>query len=191
MRHVNQLHSRKPTAGARVGGRLVSGMQLDALFAAAAQRADQPRIDSISVGEDLHLVLPPGQLNYFVNHSCNSNPWWVDAYTLAARRPITAGEEVTSDCGTSTAVTGFSMSGTCGSPHCRTTVTGRDWQRADLQQRYGDHWIPLLLVRIRQSRPGEAARPQPWAVRARSNDQCCWAEAERPSLRRIPPIRAS
>jgi len=85
-------------------------MQLDALFAAAAQRADQPRIDSISVGEDLHLVLPPGQLNYFGNHSCNSNPWWVDAYTLAARRPITAGEEVTSDRGTSTAVTGFSMS---------------------------------------------------------------------------------
>ena len=142
------------TVVSRLGGRLVSGAQLDALFADAAQRPDQPYIDTISVGEDLHLVLPPRQLNHFGNHSCDPNLWWVDAYTLAARRPITAGEEVTSDYGTSTAVAEFTMPCVCGSPLCRKTVTGRDWQRIDLQQRYGDHWIPLLLDRIRHSRRG-------------------------------------
>jgi hypothetical protein len=139
------------TVVSRVGGRLVTGAQLDALLAAVAQRPGQPYIDTISVGEDLHLLLPPGQLNHFGNHSCDPNLWWCDAYTLAARRPIPAGEEVTSDYGTSTAVSGFLMPCTCGSPLCRKMVTGRDWQRADLQQRYGDHWIPLLLDRIRRS----------------------------------------
>jgi len=43
------------------------------------------------------LVLPPGQLNHFGNHSCDPNLWWVDAYTLAARRPIGAAEAVTND----------------------------------------------------------------------------------------------
>lgn len=28
-------------------------------------------------------------------------------------------------------------------------VTGEDWQRPELQERYGDHWIPLLLKRQR------------------------------------------
>jgi len=43
------------------------------------------------------LVLPPGQLNHFGNHSCDPNLWWVDAYTLAARRPIGAARAVTND----------------------------------------------------------------------------------------------
>lgn len=142
------------TVVSRLGGRLVSGAQVDAMFADAAQRPDLPYIDTISVGEDLHLVLPPGQRNHFGNHCCDPNLWWVDAYTLAARRPITASEEVTSDYGTSTAVAEFTMPCTCGSPLCRKTVTGRDWQRIDLQQRYGDHWIPLLLDRIGHGRHG-------------------------------------
>jgi uncharacterized protein len=156
------LFARAPIAAdtvvSRVGGRLVSGAQLDALFADTAQRPGQPYIDTISVGDDLHLVLPPGQLNHFGNHSCDPNLWWIDVYTLAARRPISAGEEVTNDYGTSSAVAGFSMRCTCGSPLCRRTVTGRDWERADLQERYGDHWIPLLLDRIKQGRQADATR---------------------------------
>lgn len=140
------------TVVSRLGGRLVSTAQLDALFADAAQQPNHPYIDTISVGEDLHLVLPPGQLNHFGNHSCDPNLWWIDTYTLAVRRLITAGEEVTSDYGTSTAVAEFTMHCTCRSPLCRNTVTGRDWQRLDLRQRYGDHWIPVLLDRIRHRR---------------------------------------
>jgi SET domain-containing protein len=142
------------TVVSRLGGRLVSGAQLDTLFADTPQRPDQPYIDTISVGEDLHLVLPRSQLNHFGNHSCDPNLWWVDVYTLAARRPITASEEVTNDYGTSTALAEFTMKCTCGSPLCRKTVTGRDWRRIDLQQRYGNHWIPLLLDRIGRGRQG-------------------------------------
>jgi hypothetical protein len=37
----------------------------------------------------------------------------------------------------------------CGAPACRHTVTGEDWRLRDLQDRYGDHWVPVLLARIR------------------------------------------
>jgi hypothetical protein len=36
----------------------------------------------------------------------------------------------------------------CGDPHCRRTVTGRDWMRADLQLRYAGHFHPGLQKRI-------------------------------------------
>jgi hypothetical protein len=44
----------------------------------------------------------------------------------------------------------------CGSPLCRETVTGGDWRRAELRQRYGEHWIPMLLDRISAASPGKA-----------------------------------
>lgn len=36
----------------------------------------------------------------------------------------------------------------CGAPDCRGVVTGADWRRAELQARYGDHWVPVLRDRI-------------------------------------------
>lgn len=139
------------TIVSRLGGRLVTGRELRQIFAEAAQRPSHRYVDTITVGEDLHLVLPAGQPSHYGNHSCEPNLWWADAYTLVARRTIGAGEEVTSDYATSTGVAGFAMDCACGSSLCRGVITGKDWRRADLQDRYGDHWIPLLLARIRQS----------------------------------------
>jgi len=132
----------------RVGGRLVTGGELRQLFSEAARLPDHPYVDTITVGEDLHLVLPAGQPNHYGNHSCDPNLWWADAYTLVARRPIGAGEEVTSDYATSTGVAGFAMDCACGSSLCRGVITGEDWRLPELQARYGDHWAPVLLARI-------------------------------------------
>jgi uncharacterized protein len=135
-------------AVSRLGGRLVTGHELARILTAAGQAY----VDSITVGEDLHLVLPPDQLNHYGNHSCDPNLWWVDAYTLAARRPIAAGEEATSDYGTCSGAADFFMVCACLSPQCRGVITGQDWQRPELWRRYGDHWVPALLDRIRPSR---------------------------------------
>jgi hypothetical protein len=91
-------------------------------------------------------VLPatPRPVIAYGNHSCDPNTWWVDAVTLVARRDIRPGEEVTNDYGTSTG-TDFEMVCSCGAAVCRGVVTGEDWRREDLQERYGDHWIPALL----------------------------------------------
>jgi uncharacterized protein len=134
----------------RLGGRLVTDKELWQIFAEAARRPDHPYVDSITVSENLHLVLPSGQANHYGNHSCDPNLWWSDAYTLVARRPIMAGEEVTSDYATSTGIADFAMDCACGSALCRRVITGEDWRRAELQARYGDHWTPVLLDRIQQ-----------------------------------------
>lgn len=136
------------TVVSRLGGRLVSGAQLRQLFAAAA--LEQRYVDTISVGEDTHLVLPPGGPNGCGNHGCDPNLWWVDAYTLAARRDVAAGEELTNDYATSTADAAFRMACACGSALCRGLVTGADWRLPELRERYGEHWIPLLRDRPAQ-----------------------------------------
>jgi SET domain-containing protein len=134
------------TLVSRLGGRLVSGPELARLIA----DPEQPYVDTIAVSETRHLVLPPRRPNGYGNHGCDPNLWWVGAFELAARREIGAGEELTNDYGTSTADPGFTMACECGSQRCRGTVTGDDWRRADLHERYGDHWIPLLQTRISQ-----------------------------------------
>jgi hypothetical protein len=84
---ARSLRSRRYPPGvivSRLGGRLVTRMELQQIFTEAAQRPDRRYVDTITVGEDLHLVLPPGQANHYGNHSCDPNLWWADAYTLVA-----------------------------------------------------------------------------------------------------------
>jgi uncharacterized protein len=133
------------TVVSRVGGRLVTSAELQAAFDAAARDPAHPYIDTITVDDDLHLILPPRRPNGYGNHSCDPSLRWIDAYTQAARRDIEPGEELTNDYATSTGIAEFRMDCACGSPMCRGTVTGTDWQSADLRQRYGQHWTPGLL----------------------------------------------
>ena len=139
------------TAVSRLGGRLVSAAALRDLFRAAARDPGHPYIDTITVGADLHLVLPPRRPNGYGNHSCDPNLWWVGPYELAARRDIAIGEELTNDYATSTAEPGFVMACSCGSRQCRGVVTGNDWRRPDLNARYSGHWVPALLAHIRSA----------------------------------------
>ncbi|HKR70499.1 MAG TPA: hypothetical protein VJT16_16795 [Streptosporangiaceae bacterium] len=112
------------TVVSRLGGQLVSGQQLRDLFAAAARNPLRPYIDTIAV---------------------------VGPYKLAARRDLAAGEELTNDYATSTAEPDFAMECSCGSPLCRASITGDDWRRTDLRERYGEHWVPTLLGRFRST----------------------------------------
>jgi hypothetical protein len=140
----------------RLGGRLVGSAELDRLIR-------QPGyVDTITVGPDVHLVLPGRTDNGYGNHSCDPNTWWVGAFELATRRPVRAGDELTNDYATSTDTDGFRMSCRCGSAVCRGTVTGGDWRRADLQERYRGHWVPALLERQRaDSRPPSTGMDRP------------------------------
>jgi uncharacterized protein len=137
------------TAVSRIGGRLVSGPELRRLLH-DARHSGPGYVDTITVADDRHLVLPAGQPGAKGNHSCDPNLWWAAPYTLVARRDIAVGEELTNDYATSTGEEDFRMLCRCGSALCRSVVTGRDWSRPELQQRYGDHWVPGLLDRIRR-----------------------------------------
>lgn len=130
----------------RLGGRLVSTAELDSLI--ADENANRRYVDTITVGEGRHLVLPPGTLVHFANHSCDPNLWHAGQYDVVARRDIHAGEELTIDYGTNSGAPGFEMPCTCGTAGCRTVVTSDDWRIVELQQRYEGHWTPALAQRI-------------------------------------------
>ncbi len=88
--------------------------------------------------------------DYFLNHSCDSNLWMKDAYTLMAKRDIQVGEELTADYVLWEADEAFisKWECRCGSVKCRKRVTGKDWENSELQERYKGHFTPLLNKRI-------------------------------------------
>ncbi|PRY14669.1 SET domain-containing protein [Kineococcus rhizosphaerae] len=140
------------TAVARFGGRLVSDAELGRLFAEAARTGTY--VDTMSVGRDVNLVLPPDVPNHTGNHGCDPNTWWADPFTVVARRDVERGEELTLDYATITDDPGFTMPCACRAASCRGRVTGADWRLPGLQAAYGDHWVPVLRQRITGSRTG-------------------------------------
>jgi hypothetical protein len=37
----------------------------------------------------------------------------------------------------------------CGHKECRGRLSGEDWKRKDLQEKYGDHFLPYILKKIK------------------------------------------
>jgi SET domain-containing protein len=71
----------------------------------------------------------------YTNHSCDPNIALQGQIVFVAMRDIAAGEELTHDWAT-TDDDDDTMTCHCGSPRCRGTVSGKDWKRRDLQERY-------------------------------------------------------
>lgn len=66
---------------------------------------------------------------------------------LVAMRDISAGEELTTDYALFDDYDG-QMECRCGTPSCRSTIGRRDWQRPELQRRYGTYFSWYLLNKI-------------------------------------------
>jgi uncharacterized protein len=87
----------------------------------------------------------------FLNHSCEPNVGVRGQIVFVAMRDVAAGEELTLD---------YAMIDhdaepiicRCGAAGCRGVVSGRDWQRPELQRKYGDYFAWYLLEKIRASR---------------------------------------
>lgn len=125
------LFAREPIAAGEVVVRLAGERLTDNEFRARGLVT----YSAIAIGEELNLLLADDGPVNFGNHSCDPNLWMADAVTLIARRPIAAGEEVTSDSALYTADLPWSMPCRCGTPRCRGVVTNDDWRRSDLRER--------------------------------------------------------
>ncbi len=92
--------------------------------------------------------------SYNHNHSCNPNTWMGNEVTISARRDIAPHEELTIDYAMLVIDDGWVMPDKCrcGTSLCRHTITGLDWQRGDLQERYGNHFSPFINARIEKLR---------------------------------------
>ena len=132
----------------RLAGRLVTSAELDALIASAEADPAAPYVDTITIDDDGHLVLPPDTTIHFCNHSCDPTLWHAGPYELAALRDLSTGDEATIDYGTQSGAARFVMTCRCQSARCRGRVSSEDWRLPELQARYHGHWVPALQRRI-------------------------------------------
>lgn len=108
----------------------------------------------IQIGDDLFI----GPLSereregsmIFSNHSCDPNIGVLGQVTFVALRDIRPGEELTHDWAM-TDDDGYRMECNCSSKNCRGIITGKDWQKRELQEKYGRHMSTYLLEKIRRT----------------------------------------
>jgi uncharacterized protein len=112
-----------------------------------------PRLGPVEIQIDDDLYIAPvseeeRELSMlYSNHSCNANLGLRGEITFVAMRDVHAGEELTHDW----AVTDdddYLVECNCGAPDCRKNLTGKDWQRRDLQKRYSGYFSPYLARKI-------------------------------------------
>lgn len=105
----------------------------------------------IQVAEDLFIAPARDEdragAMLYTNHSCDPNIALQGQIVFVAMRDIAAGEELTHDWAT-TDDDDYVMICNCGSPSCRGTVTGRDWMKKELQERYRGWFCWFLQRRI-------------------------------------------
>ena|SRR3989344_2944117 len=102
--------------------------------------------------EDLYSYEDRGDDDgYFLNHSCDSNTWMIDAFTLVAKRDIKNGEEITADYvlweSDENYISNWECK--CGAQNCRAKITGKDYQKKNVQELYKDHFSPLIQKKIK------------------------------------------
>ena len=83
----------------------------------------------------------------YSNHSCDPNLGMRGEITFVAMRDIRAGEELTHDWAM-TDDDDYSLKCNCDAPDCRKILTGKDWQRPDLQRRYAGYFSVYLARKI-------------------------------------------
>jgi uncharacterized protein len=127
------------------------GYILDDRMLKAVQKTMGPA--EIAIAEGFHIgPVSPHERDggmIFSNHSCDPNIGVQGQIIFVAMRGIAAGEELTHDW----AMTDDNdevMDCRCGAAACRGKVTGQDWRKPELQQRYAGYISWYLERRIQR-----------------------------------------
>jgi len=83
----------------------------------------------------------------YSNHSCDANLGMRGEITFVAMRDIRRGEELTHDWAM-TDDDDYSVECKCGAHNCRKILTGKDWQRPELQKRYAGYFSAYLARKV-------------------------------------------
>jgi hypothetical protein len=103
---------------------------------------------TLQIEEQLYLVSSREGPADWVNHSCEPNAGLGGQIVLVAMRGIAPDEEVCFDYAMSDGSPYDEFDCSCGSRHCRRRVTGNDWRRPELIERYKGYFSPYLQRRI-------------------------------------------
>ena len=120
--------------------------------ATLASLPEKLRNSDVQIADGLHLAAVD-ELEYeavmlFINHSCEPNVGFAGNVVLVAMRDVAAGDELTTDYALFDDYDG-AMDCTCGTLSCRRTIDGHDWQKPELQEKYGSYFSWYLLRRFR------------------------------------------
>ena len=124
---------------------------------ATLQREITPRLGPVEIQIDDDLFIAPVNEDeremsmLYSNHSCDANLGMRGEITFVAMRDIRAGEELTHDWAT-TDDEDYRMECRCGAATCRKIVTGKDWQKPELQAKYAGYMSWYLAERIKRQR---------------------------------------
>jgi uncharacterized protein len=143
--HGLGLQAREPIAAGETAIRW-RGEELP--ISALARLKVRPRYDCAALSESTIMVFSSHDPVIRGNHSCNPNLWMEGSVAESARRDIAAGEELTVDYALHSDDPAWRMECVCESPLWRGIITGSDWKRHDLQQRYAGRFSPHLTVRL-------------------------------------------
>jgi SET domain-containing protein len=126
------------------GGHIISGEQKHKI-------TSQLGPVEIQIGDGLFIApITPEEREgsmLYTNHSCEPNMGVRGEITFVAMRDIAAGEELTHDWAM-TDDDDYSVDCHCGAASCRGTLTGKDWQRPELQKRYHGYFSAYLAGKI-------------------------------------------
>jgi SET domain-containing protein len=105
----------------------------------------------IQIGDDLFIapvMEDERELSMlYLNHACDPNLGPRGEITFVAMRDICADEELTHDWAM-TDDDDYCVECNCGALDCRKILTGKDWQRPDLQKRYAGYFSAYLARKI-------------------------------------------
>ena len=148
--HGRGLFARQPIAKGEIvaikGGYILAASTLPEVERRLGP-AEIPVADGFFIGPLNELEREGAMI--FTNHSCDPNIGVQGQIVFVAMREIEAGEELTHDWATTDDDT-YEMTCNCGTANCRGTVTGKDWRRRDLQERYRGYMSWYLQRKIDQ-----------------------------------------
>lgn len=138
------------------GGRIITKDEVDPTIPDFSKRV-------LQIEEELFLYNPLlGDPADCFNHSCDPNAGLSGPTCLIAMRDIEAGEEITFDYAMCDDTNYDEFDCNCEQPHCRGRVTGADWRRPELQERYAGYFSPFIQRKIEAERQSTLQlSPQP------------------------------
>jgi hypothetical protein len=123
------------------GGKILSAQEIDRNMENFTQQI-------LQIEDEFYLMTPSMESSDCFNHSCDPNAGLTGQIGLIAMRDIDAGEEICFDYAMCDGSNYDEFDCACGSPNCRGRVTGEDWKRPELWDRYDGYFSPYLQRRI-------------------------------------------
>ncbi len=129
------------------GGKILSADEIDRSMENFTQQV-------LQIEDSLYMLSPVMEPSDCFNHSCDPNAGLSGQIGLIAMRDIEAGEEICLDYAMCDGSDYDEFECHCGSLNCRGRVTGEDWKRPELWERYEGYFSPYLQRRIAALKKG-------------------------------------